>query len=202
MPRIDPNTLGELEEQIIKTNKVQKTTKGGRTMSWSVLVAVGDRNGHVGIGLGKASGIPDAIRKAIEDAKKNLIKVPLVGNTLPHEIKVRVGAANVLMKPASPGTGVVAGGAVRPILELAGVRDVLAKVLGSRNAINAARATMMGLKSMRVAEDVCRVRGLQLEELVPWLAKKRSEEAIAPVILESAEVEVADEDSAGDTNDV
>ena len=201
MPRIDPNTLGELEEQIIKTNKVQKTTKGGRTMSWSVLVAVGDRNGHVGIGLGKASGIPDAIRKAIEDAKKNLICVPLVGNTLPHEIKVRLGAANVMMKPASPGTGVVAGGAVRPILELAGVKDVLAKVLGSRNAINAARAAMMCLKGMRVAEDVCRARGVAVEELVPWLARKQSEEAVAPVALESADVEAEAEDSAGDTND-
>ncbi len=201
MPRIDPNTLGELEEQIIKTNKVQKTTKGGRTMSWSVLVAVGDRNGHVGIGLGKASGIPDAIRKAIEDAKKNLICVPLVGNTLPHETKVRLGAANVMMKPASPGTGVVAGGAVRPILELAGVKDVLAKVLGSRNAINAARAAMMCLKGMRVAEDVCRARGVAVEELVPWLARKQSEEAVAPVALESADVEAEAEDSAGDTND-
>lgn len=200
MPRIDPNTLGELEEQIIKTNKCQKTTKGGRTMSWSVLVAVGDRNGHVGIGLGKASGIPDAIRKAIEDAKKNLIKVPLVGNTLPHEIRVRVGAANVLMKPASPGTGVVAGGAVRPILELAGVKDVLAKVLGSRNAINASRAAIMCLKGMRIAEDVCRARGLPLEELVPWLAKKRGDEAIALGVLDT--VEFTSEDSGGDANDV
>lgn len=176
MPRFNADELA-LEEQVIRTNKVQKTHKGGRTLSWSVLVAVGDRNGHVGIGLGKARGIPDAIRKAIEDAKKSVVEVPLVGTTIPHEMEVRLNAAKVRMKPASPGTGVVAGGAVRPILELAGIRDVLAKSLGSPNAINTARATMACLKSMRLAEDVCRSRGKSLEELVPWLARKRAEEA-------------------------
>ena len=174
MPRINADTL-ELEEQVIRTNKVQKTHKGGRTLSWSVLVAVGDRNGHVGIGLGKASGIPDAIRKSIEDAKKNIVEVPMVGTTIPHEIEMDFGAAKVRMKPASPGTGVVAGGAVRPILELAGVRDVLAKSLGSPNAINTAKATMACLKSLKVAERVAELRGKTLEELVPWLVKKRAE---------------------------
>jgi small subunit ribosomal protein S5 len=176
MARFDADAI-ELEEQVIRTNKVQKTHKGGRTLSWNVLVAVGDRAGHVGVGLGKARGIPDAIRKAMEDAKKRIIEVPMVGTTIPHEIQMRFGAALVRMKPASPGTGVVAGGSVRPILELAGVRDVLAKSLGSPNAINTAWATVECLKGLRVAEEVCRVRGQELDELVPWLAKKREEEA-------------------------
>jgi small subunit ribosomal protein S5 len=178
MPRINADELA-LEEQVIRTNKVQKTHKGGRTLSWSVLVAVGDRKGHVGIGLGKARGIPDAIRKSIEDAKKNIIEVPIVGTTIPHETEVRLGAAKVRMKPASPGTGVVAGGAVRPILELAGVRDVLAKSLGSPNAVNTARAAMGCLKSMKLAETVCQLRGVELKDIVPWYAKKRDEEAIS-----------------------
>lgn len=181
MPRINPDVL-DLEEQVIRTNKVQKTHKGGRTMSWSVLVAVGDRNGHVGIGLGKAAGIPDAIRKGIEDAKKRIIVVPMIGSTIPHEVEMRCGAAMVRMKPASPGTGVVAGGAVRPILELAGVRDVLAKSLGSPNAINTARATMECFKSIKVAETVAKMRGKSLEEMVPWYVKKRAEEeSFAPI---------------------
>lgn len=187
MPKINPDAL-ELEEQVIRTNKVQKTHKGGRTLSWNVLVAVGDRAGHVGVGLGKARGIPDAIRKGMEDARKRMIDVPLVGTTIPHETEMRFGAAMVRMKPASPGTGVVAGGAVRPILKLAGVRDVLAKSLGSPNAINTAWATVECLKSLRVAEDVCRLRGKTLEELVPWLAKKRREEGGGVTEVETVEV--------------
>lgn len=198
MPKINPDVL-ELEEQVIRTNKVQKTHKGGRTLSWNVLVAVGDKNGHVGIGLGKARGIPDAIRKGIEDAKKNLIEVPLIGTTIPHEIEKHFGAANVRMKPATPGTGVVAGGAVRPILELAGVRDVLAKSLGSPNAINTARATMECLKQLKLAEDVCRIRGKSLEELVPWLAKKQAELASAAVSFGGAEAEAAATEQAGES---
>lgn len=186
MPKINSDAL-ELEEQVIRTNKVQKTHKGGRTLSWNVLAAVGDRAGHVGVGLGKARGIPDAIRKAMEDARKHMIEVPMVGTTIPHETEMRFGAAMVRMKPASPGTGVVAGGAVRPILELAGLRDVLAKSLGSPNPINTAWATVECLKSLRVAEDVCRLRGKTLEELVPWLAKKRQEEAGGFVEVETIE---------------
>jgi len=202
MPKIISDVL-ELEEQVIRTNKVQKTHKGGRTLSWNVLVAVGDRAGHVGVGLGKARGIPDAIRKAMEDARKHIIEVPMVGTTIPHETEMRFGAAMVRMKPASPGTGVVAGGAVRPILELAGVRDVLAKSLGSPNAINTAWATVECLKSLRVAEEVCRMRGKTLEELVPWLARKRREEAPAVVEVETVEqieeaaVEGREEEEAG-----
>lgn len=159
-------------------------------MSWSVLVAVGDKNGHVGIGLGKAAAIPDAIRKSIEDAKKNIIEVPLVNHTLPHEVRDRFGAANVMIKPASTGTGVVAGGAVRPILELAGVRDCLAKVLGSRNAINTARATMKCLKSMRIAEDVVAARGKSLQELVPWYHKLKKDEPLPVTVEENTEENV------------
>lgn len=197
MPRINADAL-DLTEQVIRTNKVQKTHKGGRTMSWNVLVAVGDRNGHVGVGLGKAAGIPDAIRKAMEDAKKQIIKVPIVGTTIPHEIEMHYGAARVRMKPASPGTGVVAGGAVRPILELAGVRDVLAKSLGSPNAINTARATMACLKSMKLAERVAELRGKKIEDMAPWYARKIEEEAaLAPQTEETEEVEMV-EAEAGD----
>jgi len=185
MPKINADAL-DIEEQVIRTNKVQKTHKGGRTMSWSVLVAVGDRNGHVGVGLGKARGIPDAIRKSIEDAKKNMIEVPLIGTTIPHEMEMRFGAAKVRMKPASPGTGVVAGGAVRPILELAGVRDVLAKSLGSSNAVNTAKATMECLKGLRVAEDVAAMRGKELKDLVPWYVKKLEEEGAISAGMEVA----------------
>ena len=182
MAKINPDTLN-LVEQVIKTNKVQKTHKGGRTMRWSVLSAVGDHEGHIGIGLGKAAGIPDAIRKSIEDAKKNIVKIPLIDGTVPHEVVVRLGAARVMIKPASPGTGVVAGGAVRPIVELAGIKDVLAKVLGSRNAINTARATIMALTSMKIAENVCRARNKKMEDLVPWMAKKiKAQEKAAPEI--------------------
>lgn len=170
MPKINPDTL-DLSEQVIRTNKVQKTHKGGRTLSWSVLTAVGDKAGHVGVGLGKARGIPDAIRKSIEAAKKNIIEVPLVGDTIPHEIEISMGASIVLLKPASPGTGVVAGGAVRPILELAGVRDVLAKSHGSGNPVNTAAATMIALKKLKRAEQVSSLRGKSIEEMVPWLTK-------------------------------
>src|ERR1700685_2251911 len=132
MALINPDTLN-LEERVIQTNKVQKTTKGGRTMSGSILIVVGDGNGYVGAGLGKARAIPDAIRKGVEAARKSLVHVPMVGTTIPHDILVRKGAAEVLLRPASPGTGLVAGGSVRVLLEAAGVKDVLAKSLGSSN---------------------------------------------------------------------
>lgn len=166
MPKINADTL-DLEERVIRTNKVQKTHKGGRTLSWSVLSVVGDHNGHVGIGLGKARSVPDAVRKSMEDAKKNLIEVPLVGPTIPHAILAQSGASQVLLRPAAPGTGVVAGGAARAILEVAGVRDVLAKSLGSPNAINSAHATMNGLRQLKRAEEVARLRGKTIQELLP-----------------------------------
>ena len=166
-----------LEEIVVRTNKVQKTTKGGRTLSWSILVAVGDKNGHVGIGLGKAAAVPDAIRKASEAAKKNIIKINIVNGTLPYECFEKFGASKVMLKPASKGTGVVAGGAVRPILELAGIEDVFGKILGSRNGVNAAKATMLCLENLKLAEDVCVARQRDLDVLVPWYARIKKAEA-------------------------
>ena len=195
MARINPDKLN-LEEIVIKTNRVQKTTKGGRTLSFSVLVAVGDKAGHVGVGLGKAAAAPDAIRKGVEDAKKNIISVPLVHGTVPHEVFDKYGASNVVVKPASHGTGVVAGGAVRPILELAGVTDVLAKILGSRNAVNVAKATINCLRDMQVAEDICSARDAKLETLVPWYARQRKAEAAEAAAAPEAAPEPAETPSA------
>jgi len=175
MPKINADTL-DLEERVVRTNKVQKTHKGGRTMSWNVLVVVGDKKGHVGAGIGKARAIPDAIRKGVEAAKKNIMTVPIVGSTIPHEILSHHGAAEVLLKPAAPGTGIVAGSSVRVILELAGVHNVLGKSLGSNNAINIAWATMDALKILKVAEDVAAARGKHVDDLVPWV-KRANEEA-------------------------
>src|ERR1044071_8477578 len=174
MARINADTLN-LEERVVRTNKVQKTHKGGRTMSWNALVVVGDRNGFVGAGIGKARAIPDAIRKGVEAAKKNIIEVPLVGSTIPHEILANSGAAQVLLKPAAPGTGIVAGSSVRTIMELAGIHDVLGKSLGSANAINIAWATLDALSKLKRAEDVAKLRGKTVDEMVPWM--KRAEEA-------------------------
>jgi small subunit ribosomal protein S5 len=162
--RIDPNTL-ELEERVVKTNKCQKTHKGGRTLSWNALVVVGDGRGHVGAAIGKARGIPDAIRKAAEAAKKVIIEVPLDGTTIPHPITVSSGASVVLLKPAAPGTGVVAGGSVRAVLEAAGVKDVLAKSLGSASAINTAWATLKALESLKTPEEVAELRGVEMKQL-------------------------------------
>ena len=156
----------EIKEKVVAINRVAKVVKGGRNFRFSAVVVVGDEKGHVGMGNGKAAEVPDAIKKAIEDAKKNLIEVPMIGTTIPHEFVGKFGSANVLLKPAPQGSGIIAGGSVRPILELAGYRDVKTKVIGTNNPRNVGYATINALKNISTSEDIAKKRGKKVEEVI------------------------------------
>ena len=156
----------ELKETVVAINRVAKVVKGGRTFRFSAVVVVGDEQGHVGVGNGKAAEVPDAIKKAIEEAKKNLVTVPIVGTTIPHEFVGRFGSASVILKPGAEGSGVIAGGSVRPVLELAGYKDIKTKVVGTNNPRNVVYATIEALKSMKTAEEVAKKRGKKVSEIL------------------------------------
>jgi small subunit ribosomal protein S5 len=195
MPRIDASKLN-LEETVVQVRRVSKVVKGGRRFSIRALVVVGDRDGHVGFGLGKAAEYTEAIRKGVEDAKKHLITVPLAGTTIPFMVKTRFGASEVLLKPAAPGTGVIAGGAVRAVMESAGIRDILTKSLGSTNAANTVQACMQGLLELRSAEEEAALRGKTVAEIVGKKQAERLAVAAASAAEEAAQARSAREEEA------
>ena len=162
---MEENTV-ELKEKVVAINRVAKVVKGGRTFRFSAVVVVGDENGHVGVGSGKDAEVPDAIRKAIEDAKKNLITVPIVNTTIPHEFLGEFGSANVLLKPAAEGTGIIAGGSVRPVIELAGYQNIRTKVIGTNNPRNVVYATLNGLSNMKTVEEIAAKRGKKVSDIL------------------------------------
>lgn len=182
---IDPNSLEDLTERVIYINRVAKVVKGGRRFSFSALVVVGDSNGHVGVGMGKANEVPESIRKGTDAAKKNLFRVPLSGRTIPHKVVGHSGAGRIVLRPASEGTGVIAGGAMRPVLEAAGVKDVLAKILGTTNAHNVVNATIAALKTLESPTEVARRRSrrkgdIQQHEHGPKTKRPAAEPVEAP----------------------
>ena len=163
---MEENKMPELKEKVVAINRVAKVVKGGRTFRFSAVVVVGDENGHIGVGNGKAAEVPDAIKKAIQEAKKNLVEVPIVGTTVPHEFIGKFGSANVMMKPAPEGSGIIAGGSVRPVIELAGYKDIKTKVIGTNNPRNVVYATLNALENMSTAEQVAKKRGKKVEEIL------------------------------------
>ncbi len=176
----------EFTEKVVHLNRVAKVVKGGRRFSFSALVVVGDQNGRVGAGLGKAGEVPEAIRKAVDSAKKHLITVPMVGTTIPHEIRLKKGAAKVLLKPAAPGTGIRSGGAMRAVVELSGIKDMITKSLGTNNPVNTVRATIAALQALQTAELVAQARGRSTDEMAALMRRGRRpagtpKEAVAPV---------------------
>lgn len=175
MARIDPAGVELTPERLVQVNRVAKVVKGGRRFSFGAVVVVGDENGHVGAGMGKAGEVPDAIKKGVDDAKKNLIRVPLVGTTIPHEVEESFGASRVLLRPAAPGTGVIAGGGVRQVLEAAGVHDVLTKSLGNNNPVNLVKATIKALTALQSPEQVAARRGKTVESLGGFWARHAAE---------------------------
>ena len=195
MAKIDASVY-ELTERVVTINRVSKTVKGGRIFKFAALVVVGDGNGIVGFGLGKSGEVPDAIRKGIEDAKKNLMKVSLKGTTIPHEVIGKFGAGVVLLKPAAPGTGVIAGGAVRAVMECAGITDVLTKSMGSATAVNVVRATVDALKKLEEPEEIAARRGMSLEEVAPDALLRARAEGIAEArkAREEAQAKAAQKD--------
>ncbi len=174
--RINPDTL-ELEERVVQINRVSKVVKGGRRFSFSTVVVVGDGKGHVGIGMGKAAEVPDAIRKGTEAAKRNLIRVPLVHSTVPHEVVTKYAATKVMLRPAAPGTGVIAGRGVRPVVEVAGIKDLLSKVYGSNNPVNVVKATFKALSEMTSLQEMARRRDMTTQELMERRTRRETEAA-------------------------